>query len=98
MSHKRNFKDYINPVYDESAIKSVNVRELRAKFQKFQDELLELIPDSGLPEDPYMFNSHIGGFCRELDHAKDSFAKGLLAYYAKRQFKEDAKEVRETTT
>lgn len=87
--HKKNFEQFVDPNYGPISEK-VEVEKIRKMFQDFLDSCLEKIPDDGDPKEPYLFNSHIGDFCRELDKAKDAFTKGLLAFhFAKKQRKEE---------
>ena len=90
MSHKRNFENFIDPRYKFDS--RVDVSELRRTFQRFQDELMKLVPDKEGPKEPYFYNCHMGAFTRELDHAKDSFVNGLLAYYCTRNTCDDEDE------
>lgn len=81
--HKRNFANLIEPGYGKVA--EVDTEKIRKRFQEFADEMIADIPDGAPPQDPYPYNAHIGDFLRLLGHAKDSYGKGLLAYYKKRK-------------
>ncbi len=81
MAHKKQYENYIDPQYGQ--VTHVNVQEIRASFQKFADECMTRIPDTGAPQELYFYNSHMGAFLRALDHAKDEFVKAALAFHAK---------------
>lgn len=53
---------------------------------------MKLIPDNEGPKEPYFYHCHMGAFTRELNHAKDSFENGLLAYYCTRNTCDDEEE------
>lgn len=80
--HKRNFDKFISTEYQYRS--EVDTIAIKTMFQEFHNNLMEMIPNDKPPADGYMYNSHMGALCRELDGAKNSFISGLLAYYEKR--------------
>ena len=83
MSSKRSkYEHYIEPDYD--FVEAVNPGKIREEFDEFTSQLLaKHLPETFSAEDPYLFESNMGGFLREIDRAKDHFVKALLAKHAK---------------
>ena len=80
--HKENYDSFITPGY--RLVPQVDAPAVATQFQAFLDACMTQVPDEGKPADGYLYNTHMGAFCRSLDEAHDHFTKGLLAFYAKR--------------